>query len=78
LARFSRIEPELSITIPHRDGDVFVMKGDDVCTLPSSNIVKADLIQIGDDVLFVVNHWRMQQDLVHIFCEDKDSAVTVL
>ncbi len=48
------------------------------CGFPSSKTVNAPLIEIGDDVLLVVDDGGVQHDLVHVFVEDEDALVVDL
>ena len=64
--------------MPLRDRDIYVMERDDVLWLPIFVNRECALIEIGNDVLMVVNDGGMQHDLVHVFFEDEDALVVEL
>ena len=52
-----------------------MVKRDDVLRLAVFEHGERAAIQIGDDVLLVVDHRGMQQNFVHVFLEDEDSLL---
>jgi hypothetical protein len=55
------MEPELSTTMPMATGMSSCLNEVMVCGRPSSKTLKSPLIEVGDDVLLVVDHGGVQQ-----------------
>jgi len=51
------------------------MERDDVLLLPILKHGEGAFVEVGDNVLFIVDHRGVQQDLVHVFAEDEDALI---
>ena len=78
LGRLSRMEPELSITMPMATGMSSRRKEMIFCGLPSSRTVKSPLVRLGDQAIVLVHHGGVQRDLVHFLLEDENVALLLL
>ena len=59
----------------HRHRDILVMERDDALLLPVLKHGECGAIQVGHNVLLVVDHRGMKQNFVHVFLEDEDALI---